>query len=162
MAGSIKLEADTAEFKRLFDRSSVVDAKLRTTLRRNIRLAGERAADAVRIEVADSAGETASATPHHTGLRLGIASGVKVQVMTGARAGVTIVASSTQMPAGKESLVRAWESAKGWRHPVRGNREVWAQQVGHPYFRTRIGREQPMIRVAVESAMKEAAASLKG
>ena len=154
----ITARADVSELKRLFDKSSQVDKKLMTALRRNIRVAGEKAADASRREV-DSGGAS------KTGLRLAIAAGIKVKVMTGVRAGVTIVASSAQMPAGKSSLVRAWEigsgSAKGWRHPVFGQ-DVWVTQTGHPYFAKTIYDQRDSVRAAVEAAMVEAADSLKG
>lgn len=152
--GSITTRADVTTFKRLFDKSSQVDKKLMTALRRNIRVAGEKAADASRREVDNGGGSK-------TGLRMGIAAGIKVKVMTGNRAGVTIVASSAQMPAGKESLVRAWEGAKGWRHPVFGR---WVEgqpaQHGHPYFARPIFDQRDSVRAAVEAAMEEAARSL--
>ena len=153
-AGSVTTRADTTEFKRLFDKSSQVDKKLMTALRRNIRIAGEQAADASRTTV-DSGGGS------KTGLRMGIAAGIKVKVMTGNRAGVTIVASSASMPAGKESLVRAWEGAKGWRHPVFGRwLEGQKNQHGHPYFAKTIFGHRDNVRAAVENAMEEAARSL--
>jgi len=154
-AGSVTVRADTTEFKRLFDKSSQVDKKLKTALRRNIRQAAELAADDVRLAVDTSAARTAQ-----TGLRLAIAAGVKVKVMTGSRAGVTIVASSSQMPAGKESLVRAWESAKGWRHPAFGS-GTWVTQHGHPYFRRTITADKDKVGAAVIAAMTEAAESLR-
>ena len=151
-AGSVTTRADTTEFKRLFDKSSQVDKKLMTALRRNIRIAGEQAADASRMAV-DSGGSS------KTGLRMAIAAGIKVKVMTGARAGVTIVASSSSMPAGKERLVRAWEGAKGWRHPVFGT-DTWTVQHGHPYFAKPIFAQRDNVRTSVENAMEEAARSL--
>ena len=151
-SGVITTRADVTEFKRLFDKSSQVDKKLMTALRKSIRVAGEKAADESRREV-DSGGAS------KTGLRMGIAAGIKVKVMTGARAGVTIVASSAQMPAGKGSLVRAWEGAKGWRHPVFGT-DTWVVQHGHPYFAKPIFDQRDSVRVAVEAAMEEAARSL--
>jgi hypothetical protein len=151
----IELKADVTEFKRLFGKSSDVDKKLMTALQRNIRVAGEKAADASRLTV-DSGGAS------KTGLRMGIAAGIKVKVMTGARAGVTIVASSAQMPAGKQSMVRAWEGSKGWRHPVFGNTAAWVAQHGHPYFAKPIYDQRAMVRKAVEDAMVEAVKSLKG
>jgi len=149
---TVTTRADTTEFKRLFDKSSQVDKKLMTALRRNIRVAGEKAADASRREV-DNGGAS------KTGLRMGIAAGIKVKVMTGARAGVTIVASSSSMPAGKERLVRAWEGKKGWRHPVFGT-DTWVVQHGHPYFAKPIFDRRNDVRAAVEKAMEEAARSL--
>jgi len=162
--GSIETRADVSDFKRLFEKSSLVEGKLKTALRRNIRVAAEQAADKVRLTVSNSPGGTVSPNPHSTGLRLAIAAGVKVKVMTGARAGVTIAASSAQMPTGKESLVRAWEigagSASGWRHPVFG-KNVWVTQKGHPYFAKTIYDQKEQVRAAVEAAMVEAAESLK-
>lgn len=149
---TVSTRADVSDFKRLFDKSSQVDKKLMTALRRNIRIAGEKAADDARLEVDSGAGSK-------TGLRIGIAAGIKVKVMTGARAGVSIVASSAQMPAGKASLVRAWESKKGWRHPV-FDTGAWVDQSGHPYFRKPIFAKRDVVRAAVEAAMEEAARSL--
>ena len=161
----IDVHVDAGQFKRLFDKSSQVDKKLKTALRRNIRQVAELAADASRLEVTGHPGGTVSATPTHTGLRLAIASGITVKVMTGNRAGVTIVASSAQMPAGKGSLVRSWEigggSAKGWRHPVFGNTGAWVTQKGHPYFARTIYGRRDLVRTAVESAMSEALKSLE-
>jgi len=153
------VRADTADFRRLFARSSLVDKKLKTALRRNIRAAAGRAAQAAREQVQQPA-ETESAHPHHTGLRDRIAAGISVKVMTGARAGVTIVASSKAMRPGEESLVKAWEKERGWRHPVFG-KAVWASQRGRPYFVRTISERQPAVRAAVEEAMREAARSLE-
>ncbi len=163
-ANSIDVHADTTEFKRLFAKSSEVEPKLKTALRRNIRIAAETLADASRLDVMNSPGGTVSAKPHHTGLRMAIASGITVKVMTGARAGVTIVAGTSQMPAGKEPLVRAWEiggtSARGWRHPVFG-KDKWVTQQGHPYFVKTIYAGRSAVTAAVEAAMLEAAQSLE-
>jgi len=151
-SGAVTVHADTTEFKRLFAKSSQVEAKLKTALRRNIRQAAGVAADAVKSEVGSG------------NLRSKIAAGVSVKVMTGVRAGVTIVASSKAMGPGQESLVRAWTKRAGWRHPVFG---TWLPdvppQVGNPGFFDRpiTGRKE-QIRKAVEAAMVEAAASLKG
>ena len=174
----IEVHADVAEFKRLFDKSSQVNKVLKTALRKNIRVAGEKAADAARLAV-DSGGSS------KTGLRMGIAAGIKVKVMTGNRAGVTIMASSSQMSAGKETLVRAWAARKGWRHPTfqredaqaggkslrrrltrlatgaHGADKVWVTQMGHPgYFSDSIYDRRDDVRKAVEDAMAEAVRSL--
>lgn len=148
-SGSVTTHADVTQFKRLFDKSSQVDKKLKTALRKNIRQAAGVAADAVKSELGSGA------------LRSAIAAGISVKVMTGARAGVTIVASSKAMGPGQESLVRAWESKKGWRHPVFG-KDAWTHQMGNPYFRKTITDHREQIRKAVEDAMSEALTSLKG
>jgi len=184
-AASIDVHADTQEFRRLFDKSSQVDKVLKTALRKNIRIAGEKAADVARLEVSGTAGGTVSPHPRHTGLRLAIASGIKVKVMTGNRAGVTITAATSQMPKGKESLVRGWAGRKGWRHPTfqrqdaqaggkslrrrltrlatgaHGADKVWVTQMGHPgYFSDSIYDRRDDVRKAVEDAMAEAVRSL--
>lgn len=145
---AVTVRADTASFKRLFDKSSQVDKRLKTELRKRIRQAGGEVAAAVKSEVGSGP------------LRSAIAAGVQVKVMTGVRAGVTIVASSSQMPAGKESLTRAWESSKGWRHPVFGT-EAWVHQQGHPYFRRTVFDHRAKVTKAVQAAMAEAAKSLE-
>lgn len=164
-ATPVAVKADVEQFRRLLGKSSDIDKKLKTALRRNIRQAAGVAAEAAKSEVANTQGGTVSATPQHKGLRAAIASGITVKVMTGARAGVTIVASSSKMPAGQESLVRAWEigqgSAKGWRHPVFGT-DAWTTQKGHPYFAKPIFDRKDTIRKAVEDAMAEALKSLEG
>jgi hypothetical protein len=156
----LTVHADTVQFRRLFEKSSTVDAKLRTSLRRNIRIAAETLADTSRLDVTDNSGGTVSAKPKRTGLRLAIASGITVKIMTGARAGVTIVAGTSQMPAGEEKLVRAWEGKKGWRHPVFG-KDKWVTQQGHPYFAKPIFDRRGTVTLAVEAAMLEAAKSLE-
>ena len=164
-AGAVPVRADVDEFRRLFSRSSLVEAKLKTVLRKNIRKAAYEAADRVRSEAMQPGATVAAANSRTTGLRSGIAAGVQVKIMTGNRAGVAIVASSRAMGTGRESLVRAWEiggaAARGWRHPVYGQ-DAWVTQRGHPYFRKTIFNRREQIRAAVESAMTEAAASLKG
>jgi len=147
-SGGVTVHADVDQFRRLFAKSSQVEAKLKTALRRTIRQAAGVAADAVKSEVGSG------------NLRSKIAAGVSVKVMTGSRAGVTIVASSKAMGPGQESLVRAWTKRAGWRHPVFG-RDAWTQQVGNPGFFDRpITGRREQIRAAVEKAMEEAARSL--
>lgn len=152
---ALRVEAD--DFKRLFARSSQVDTKLRTALRRNIR-------DAATVAVADvqrtvlGTPVTRSAQPRSRGLRAGIAAGVKVSIMTGnTRVGVAVTS--------RGFLARAYDKPgpRGWRHPVFGNTGVWVSQVGRPgYFTQVIPKHQPQITVAVRAAMQEAVDSLKG
>lgn len=146
----IAVRVESADFQRLFGKSSEVEKTLKTALRRNIRVAGQAAAGAVRAEVGSS-----------SGLRGAIAAGIGLKVMTGKRAGVAVVASAKAMGPGQASLVRGWESKKGWRHPVFGKDE-WIVQHGRPFFRRTILAQQPQVRAAVEAAMGEAVESLKG
>lgn len=167
-SGPLDLTVDTASFGALFSRSSQVEPKLKTALRRRIRDAAKGLAQEVQQE-ARKPGEGAQvdagsvrqrrAAPGRTGssgLREGIAARVAVQIMTGqSREGVRISSSGL--------LAGAWQAQSGWRHPVFGNRSVWAQQRGRPgYFYRTIGRGSPRVKSAVEAAMTEAVASLGG
>lgn len=42
-----------------------------------------------------------------------------------------------------------------WRHPYFGNREVWADQAAHPYFKPAVEPRLPLVRVAVIAAVVE-------
>lgn len=156
-----EVRVDASDFKRLFGKSSQVEKKLQTALRRNIRRVAGEAAAAVKTEVVSHPGRTVGRRRQHKGLRSNIAAGVAVKVMTGNRSGVAIVASSKALPAGDKSMLYAWQSKKGWRHPVFGT-DKWVAQQGRPYFVGPILARQPRIRAAVEEAMQEAAQSLKG
>jgi hypothetical protein len=172
-SNSVTVRTDVAEFKRLFEKSSQLEPKLKTALRRNIRQAAQVAVAHAAAEVLGPYG-TVSSNPRHTGLRAGIAKGIKVKVMTGNRAGVTIIASAASLPVEQKSMVLAWEAKNGWRHPVFGTEAQamsrrghgrgwgWVLQKGNPFFRTVIFGHRDAIRAAVENAMAEAAASLKG
>lgn len=61
------------------------------------------------------------------------------------------------LPPSQRKLPRRWDKPGGWRHPVFGNRNVWVQQVGHPYFRTTVTKNRDQVTSAVVSAMTVAA-----
>lgn len=166
-SGSAEFTVDTKDFRTLFSRSSQVEPKLRTALRRRIRNAAKGLAEEVKAE-ALKPGEGSqrregilrrkvyrAGAGRSTGLRQGIADSVKVNILTGStRQGVRITANGT--------LAGAWQG-KGWRHPVFEDRETWVAQRGRPgYFHKTIGHGSARVREAVEAAMQEAADSLKG
>ncbi len=161
------MEVDATSFRALLGRSSQVEPKLRASLRRNIRRAADGLAEQVKAEaMQDGGGAGASAGwgasirrakgGESTGLRQGIAAGVKVAIMTGqSREGVRITSSGF--------LSGAWQAQRGWRHPIFGNRSAWMQQHGRPgFFYRTISAGRGEVRVAVESAMAEAISSLEG
>ena len=154
-SGSAEFTVDTKDFRTLFARSSKVEPKLRTALRRRIRDAAKGVAEDVKAE-ALKPGETRSAHPRSTGMRARIAGSVKVGILTGnARSGVRI---TTNAP-----LAGAWQARRGWLHPVFGDRDAWVQQRGRPdYFYGTVWDGRERVRSAVEGAMQEAADSLKG
>jgi hypothetical protein len=147
---------DTRDLGKLIRDVKRFDPALATALRRNIRIAAKDAADAVKQAVL--AGPTSGRKD--TGLRAGIAAGVKVQVATGAKLnGVYIRATSTRLPAGQAKLVRAYNKPT-FRHPVYG-RGKWVDQPGHPYFDRPILDREPVVRIAIEKAIDEAIAAIK-
>lgn len=172
---ALHLEVQAPSFRELFARSSQVEPKLKRALRKRIRDASKGIVSAVQAEarqqgegVAQSAGWKlegrrmrrsygyAAGGGRSTGLRDDIAAGVSAQIMTGTtREGVRIVS--------RGRLAGAWESKRGWRHPVFGNRGAWIQQSGRPgYFFETVSAGVPAIQAAVESAMAEAVKSLEG
>lgn len=185
MDSGLVTRADAAQFRELFGRTSQVDKTLLTFLRKAIKAEAEPTAAAVRRTVRQQ-GLTQAKNPRPSqGLRQGIADGVAVKLMTGANPGVTIEVTAAGLPASKKSLVFAWESLKGWRHPVfardAGERDVrtrgarsrlrsgasnpddswrWVHQMGRPYFRQTVFGRRNQFRAAVEDAMQQAAATI--
>lgn len=161
-SGSAEFTVDTRDFRELFARSSKVEPKLRTALRRRIRDAAKGVAEDVKAEAlkpGEGVGTKAGWTPRivrTTGLRQNIAGAVKVGILTGnSRSGVRI---TTNAP-----LAGAWQARRGWRHPVFGDRDTWVQQKGRPdFFYGTVWAGRDRVKAAVEEAMKEAADSLKG
>lgn len=86
------------------------------------------------------------------GLRASIASATKLQITA---KGVRFVVQSAALPPSQRTLPRHLDSAKGWRHPVFGDREVWVEQKGRPYFGATIKKRAPAFRRAIVQAMNE-------
>lgn len=150
----MSVRADVDDFARLFARSSLVEAKLRTGLRRDIRNVAKAAAEDSRREVLKEPTRRGK-HPRHTGLRERIAAGIGVSILTGNnRAGVQITS--------RGFLARAYDKPQGWRHPTFGNTAVWSTTYGRPYFRDRVQTHRDAMAQAVTAAMTEALASLEG
>lgn len=182
-SGSADFTVDTKDFRELFARSSQVEPRLRTALRRRIRDAAKGVAEDVKTEAlqpGEGVGKKGGWTPRtvrtktgtrvrlerrydysagrgrSTGLRQNIADAVKVGILTGnARSGVRIATNGT--------LAGAWQARRGWRHPVFDDRVAWVQQKGRPgYFYGTVWAGRDHVRGAVEAAMQDAIDSLKG
>lgn len=117
--GAVPLSADARQFKALLGKTSAFEPKLRTALRNRIRAEAGKGAEDSRREVGKTPG-TVSSAPRRTGLRAGIAAGLKVQVAANGqrKVGVFIRSTGSGLPASKKRLVRLWDNDKGWRHPV--------------------------------------------
>jgi hypothetical protein len=70
------------------------------------------------------------------GLRSNLSKATRLEVKTtGRKARVSIRVDGRKMPSHFKALPQYVEGAKPrWRHPIFGNRQVWAQQPAQPYF----------------------------
>lgn len=150
---AIRGSVNVDDFRRLAGKSSTLPPVLKRKLRAAIRAAALVASDDSRTTIDD--GE-----PSKTGLRMAIAAGIHVVIMTGNIAGAKIVGDLKQMPDGKRPMVRAMNKVS-FRHPVYGDASVWVVQDGRPYFGTVIDKHREEITAAVERAMADALATLK-
>lgn len=112
----VELTAEGKQFLELFGKTSQVDRKLRTALRKRMKQAAEKGAAEVRSTV-----ESAPVKGRRSrGLRRGIAAGVGVALTTTTaanRVGVKIVARQSGLPQDMRPLVKAFNKPK-FRHPV--------------------------------------------
>ena len=141
------------DFRRLAGKTSDLEPRLKRELRSAFRIAAELAADESRLTI-DAGG------PSKTGLRLGIAAGIKVKLMTGKTAGVRIVSGYSQLPENKRAMPRTMNKPT-FRHPVFGNTDVYVEQTGRPFFGSVIYKHRPAFEAAAREAMQKALDSLK-
>lgn len=105
--------------------------------------------------------KAAAKAQRNSGLRQTIAAANRVSVST-AKTGVnvTFTMKSSTLPPDQRKLGRKWNSAKGWRHPVFGNTNVWVTQVGKPYFDKVIRKNTDVLAGGARAAMQAAAESI--
>jgi hypothetical protein len=80
------------------------------------------------------------------GLRATVASAMQVQVKTTGNPQVTLRVNSSRLPADQRNLPDHMNKASGWRHPVFGDNDVWAQQLGEPYWEPTLNPFGPKVR----------------
>lgn len=138
---------------------------LQKKLRRRIREAGQPAvrdlrAAALGIRVSSSKGGTAR-PDRSTGLRGRLSAAVGVSQT---RRGIRIRVSARRMGEYGASLARYSDAEirryQRWRHPVFGQREVWVEQRGDPWFFVTIRRHRAKFRRAVFKAMDDTSREL--
>ena len=89
-----------------------------------------------------------------TGLRERVARSVKSKVQyTGFRLGAKVYVEVSNFPHSQRKLPRHLNRPGGWRHPVFGNRSVWAAEFGEPYFDRPIRRHEARVRRNVKLAV---------
>lgn len=98
--------------------------------------------------------------PGAFGLRASVARTIKSRVKySGNTVGVRVYSDAFAMPNKQRRLPAHLNNPRGWRHPVWGNRENWAKQVGQPYFDVTLAKHAPRVRAAairyVNDALRE-------
>lgn len=93
------------------------------------------------------------------GLRDTIARAVSTSVSASGPAGVNATwrTRADRMPNRQRKLPKNFNSPKGWRHPVFGNRNVWATQLGRPYFDVVIKKHRDELAAKVSDAIQATA-----
>ncbi len=134
---------------------------LRRELRKEIRQAGKPVVADVRravmaVNVSSSRGGTAR-PDRSTGLRARVARATGLSVTA---RGIRIRVSGRRL--GKDAkLAKYLDASLGrytrWRHPVFGNRKVWAEQKGQPFFFVTIRKHTKDFRKACFDAMDKTA-----
>lgn len=94
------------------------------------------------------------------GLRETIARAITGSISTGsARTGVAVTwkGAAAKMPNRQRRLPKDFNSPKGWRHPVFGDRTAWVAQKGTPYFDVTIKKHRDELGNRIVEGMKTAA-----
>lgn len=100
--------------------------------------------------------------PRSTGLRARVAASIGVSQT---KKGIRIRASATRIGPYGKSLPRYLDGTlrgyKDWRHPTFGNRKVWVNQHGQPWFFSTITKHRASFRKAVFAVLDETGEELK-
>lgn len=122
-------------------------------LSKSLKVAGEQ----IRVAEQTAARQLPAHGVKHTGLRESIAEATAVRVSgSNTNPGVTVYVKRS---AGR--LGRATNLAKGWRHPVYGNRNTWVRQVMSPGWWGRAARPLlPKAQEEVRQALDRVAAKI--
>lgn len=141
----------------------ISDARARELALREMERRGahpnEYAATLERIKTGHRAKQAAKAEAG-AGLRETIARAVAGSISTSSKrtgVGVTWKAAAAKMPNKQRNLPKGFNSPKGWRHPVFGNRENWVAQKGTPFFDVVIKKHREQLGQNIVDGMKKAA-----
>jgi hypothetical protein len=119
MAAEFKVEVDAQQFSELLGKTSKLAPKLKAKLRKDIKTAAAGVVSDMRAEVGKAPLEKGK-HPQNRGLRAAIAGDIKVVISANSSkgAGVTVKAGASRLAGDRKKLVRAYNSPKGWRHPI--------------------------------------------
>lgn len=127
-----------------------VDAELPHRLRDSIRKDAEDLADVARRRVI---GLPTPRNAGHTGLRVEVAAGV--QVIDRGEGGIRI---TTNMPSASKGIIpRGLDRAKGWRHPLFGDKSHWFSNPGYDWFLSTFSQGQGRVEKGLDKVLENAA-----
>lgn len=150
------------DFQEFARRARVVDKRILTSLRKEIKVLGSGMLDASKAELRQPPyGDNPDIT---AGSREAIAAGLRTQLSLGKNtAGVRLIAAPNRLDAKHRGFLAAYNKST-IRHPVFGNRGVFVTQKGRPYFGAVISKHlkkhdvKRMLRV-IDEAFKSVGAS---
>lgn len=76
------------------------------------------------------------------------------------RSGIAIILRANQLPEGQQRLPKHLNSAKGWSHPLFGDKTHWYHQPGYPYFDVTIKKSEERFRRACMDAIDKCLAEI--
>lgn len=152
----IVAEYDPQQIRAILLGAREFDRTLYLNVRRRIRTIVQPAVDRMKSNLTSGGYRT------DVGMRAGIAAGTKVSIRTGLRsAGVSVRTSSNAMRPGKAPMTKAWNK-RSFRHPAGRNHDTYVNQSGRPYFGATLNPLRGPLEIAVNEALSETAATLKG
>ena len=146
--GTLKLQVMGAERMRVVARriKEVGRTDLRDRLQREIRDVADDCVQDVKRAVLSIPAKGAPKRRGAAGVRRRTAGAVGLEVRTtGPEIGVAIVCRTARL-GDKHAMPGLLNRAKGWRHPVYGNRNVWVHQMGRPWFDATIRQHEDDLR----------------
>lgn len=160
-----RAELEPGSLRRLLQASKTWDAVSRREMRAGLRTAASRGADDAKREVL---GEPpgGGAGQRSTGLRTGLAGGVKVSIRSGREAqdgtvkgeGVRVTVGDSRLKDEQSPMVKAY-MARTFRHPVFG-RDVYVNQRGKNWFYGTLMRNRDDYQRAIVNAIEAAAEAI--
>lgn len=93
---------------------------------------------------------------NRAGLRETIARAIRSDLkLSGNSPGVKISVKTAMLPPDQRSLPRLLDSPNGWRHPIFGNRNNWADQKGQPWWMVTIRPHAENAREAILNSARQ-------
>jgi hypothetical protein len=161
-SNGFRVEIEPGSLRRLLQASRTWDAVSKREMRAGLRAAAGTASDAAKSSVLGPP-PSGGTSGRSTGLRSGLAKGVKVSIRGGRESssgavsgeGVRVTASGGGLPGNKQPMVKAYMKGS-FRHPVFGG-PGWASQRGKNWFYRPLRAGQSQYQQEIVQAIDRAA-----